>query len=94
MRIAIIVVAVILGVIFIGGAVNLGSAPLFGHLDRAFGTNALMQLHYTIFSFAYRGQSQSESEPGAGDGRSEFEKRPLGIDKEKNYRRIDDAGKY
>lgn len=94
MRPVVIIVALVLGIIFFGGAVPLGQAPLFGHIDQALGTHFFMKLHYTIFSFAYRDRSQECPLPDAGDKRTEFEKRPLGIDKEKTYRRIDEAGKY
>jgi len=94
MRALILVVIIVLGIIFLGGAVNLGSAPLFTHVDSMLGTDALMQLHYGIFSMIYRG----EKTVGSGleqtkEDVKDFSKKPLGIDHQKKYRQLDDASK-
>jgi hypothetical protein len=94
MRVAIVVIAGILIVIFIGGAVNLGKAPLFGHIDSVLKTTVLMDLHYTVFSMIYRG----ERAVGAG-----FEKTTADIDdlqrkaefgKKQKYQRLDKESHY
>jgi succinate-acetate transporter protein len=92
MRALIITVVVILGIIFLGGAVNLGSAPLFGHIDAVLGANVLMPIHYGVFWLLYRGQATLANGTGrTRDNVREFEKRPIGIDKEKKYQQLDEA---
>ena len=92
MRALILVVLVILAIIFLGGGVNLGKAPLFGHIDAVLGTNALMNMHYAIFSWLYRGErSVAEGIGRTGGDIDEFTKRPLGIDNPKKYRQLDRA---
>lgn len=91
MRVAIIVVAIILAIIFVGGAVPLGSRPLFGHIDAVLGITALMDLHYGLFSMIYRG------EDSVGDG---YQRTRTDIDrmqqqaefgKKKKYQQLDRA---
>lgn len=94
MRPVIVIIGIILLVIFLGGAVNLGKAPLFGHIDSVLGTHALMNLHYTVFSILYRGE-ESGGEFGAGTRaniddmakKAEFGKR-------QKYKRLDRASDY
>lgn len=91
----VLVFAILFGVIFLGGAVDLGSRPLFGHIDAILGTNALMSVHYGIFSFMYRGEdSTSEGLSRSQDDIEEFSERPLGIDNKKKYRELKDASDY
>ena len=92
MRALIIVVIVVFGIIFVGGALNLDGAPIFAHIDRLLGTDFLMQMHYAAFFWLYRG----EECVGAGVRRTEqdieeISVRYFGIDKEKKYRQLDDA---
>ena len=94
MKALIITVIVILLVIFVGGAVPLGGASLFERIDSLIGTNALMGLHYATFWIIYRG----EATPGSGITRTEkdirqFEEAPVGFDKKKTYKKLDEAAK-
>lgn len=95
MRYFIIVFAVIFGFIFVGGYVNVAGAPVFAHMDRMLGTNLLMKTHKTTFFFLYRG----EQDLGGGVRRTEedlreFEQRPVGIDRKREYERLDEAAQY
>lgn len=94
MKALIITVIVILLVIFVGGAVPLGGASLFEHIDSVLGVDALMRVHYATFWLLYRG----EASPGSGISRTrkdiqDFEKAPVGFDKQKTYRKLDEAAK-
>jgi hypothetical protein len=94
MRIAILIVAVALAVIFVGGAINIGRAPLFGHIDSALGTTALMNLHYTVFSMVYRGQGSA----GAGYGKTKSDiddmAKKAEFGKREKYKRLDRESTY
>jgi hypothetical protein len=94
MRIAIVVIGVILLVVFLGGAVKLGKAPLFGHIDSLLGTTALMRLHFTVFSVLYRG-GESAGEFGAStrSGIDDMAKKAE-FGKKQNYKRLDKASEY
>ncbi len=95
MRTAIIVFAAILLVVFLGGGVNVGSQPLFGHIDSVLGTNILMDFHYTFFSFLYRGGSSVDDGLGRTESdMREFGERPVGIDNKAKYRQLDEASTY
>lgn len=91
MRIAIVIVAVALAVIFFGGAVNLGSAPLFGHIDRVLGTTALMDLHYKVFSMIYRGEGAVGEEYQRTRGTVDELERKAEFGKTQKYRQLDKA---
>jgi hypothetical protein len=94
MKALIITVVVILLVIFLGGAVPLGGASLFEHIDSVLGVNALMSVHYATFWLLYRG----EADTGSGITRTkkdieQFEKAPVGFDKHKTYKKLDEAAR-
>jgi hypothetical protein len=92
MRAAIAIVFIVLAVIFIAGAVDIGGAPLFGHIDRLLGTNALMNAHHAAFFFLYTGEDAVESElERTGSRVREFQERPLGVDKKEKNRQLDEA---
>ncbi len=84
-------IAIFLAVVFFGGYVPLGGAPLFERLDSLMGTNFLMRTHYTLFYFLHDSQRA-----GAKDttGLRDFQERPLGFDKKQRYHDLDAAGKY
>jgi hypothetical protein len=94
MRVAIVAIGVVLLIVFLGGAVNLGRLPLFGYIDSALGTTALMNLHYTVFSILY-GDDESGGSLGEGTRaniddmakKAEFGKR-------KKYQQLDKASQY
>jgi hypothetical protein len=94
MRALIVVVLVALGIIFVGGSLSVGGAPIFHHIDSLLRTNFLMKVHYTTFYFLYRGEQR------VFDGVSrtkteieEFQQRPVGIDKAGTRQKLDDAAK-
>jgi hypothetical protein len=88
MRTLAIVLAIFLAVVFIGGAVNLGRAPLFRHIDTALGTDVLMDLHYGVFFFLNKGEREYER---TTEKVKEFQTKPIGIDNKRKYRQLDDA---
>ena len=95
MRALIIVLFVVLGLIFLGGAFNIGGAPIFGHIDAVLDTNLFMKIHYTFFSLIYRGERSLDS--GINSTREdleEFSKRPIGIDNPQKYEDLDKASDY
>lgn len=95
MRTAIIVVAIIVAVIFFGGAFNIGSAPLFGHIDNVIGTPVLMRLHYALFFFLDTGERTIRS--GITDTErdfKDFQRAPAGYDKRRHYNDLDRAKDY
>lgn len=92
MRAFIVVFVIVLAVIFVGGAFNLGGAPIFGHIDRLLRTHMLMSLHYSVFFFLYRGEDTVETGLSRTKGEmEEFQDRPLGFDKKKTYKKLDEA---
>ena len=90
---SVVIVVVVLGVIiFLGGKVNIGGAPLFAHLDAVLGSDLFMGIHDGLFGFMERGQGKGvDSLRGVGDKIDEFGKKPLGIDQRKKYRQLNDA---
>ncbi|MEW6347879.1 MAG: hypothetical protein AB1646_02360 [Thermodesulfobacteriota bacterium] len=94
MRTFITVVVIVLAIVFVGGALNLGGRPLFGHMDRILGTQAFMKIHRSCFFFLYRGHGTMDA--GVDKTKSdldEFGKRPIGIDRKKQYEDLDEASK-
>lgn len=95
MRWFIIVFGIIFLVIFVGGAINIGDKPIFGHIDSILGTTALMRLHQVTFFILYRGEgSIGEGIDRTDEDLRDFSERPLGIDKAKKYRTLDSASDY
>lgn len=92
MRTAIVIVILIIAVIFVGGGINIGSRPIFGHIDALLGTTALMDLHQTLFSLLYRGEtSMGSGLRRSGSDVERFQQAPAGFDKRKHYRQLDKA---
>ncbi len=92
MKWLIIIVVGTLAVIFIGGGIDVGSQPMFGHVDTILKTNAFMGLHEAVFFFLYRGEGSAEE--GYGKTREDlddFQRAPLGFDKRKHYKELDEA---
>jgi hypothetical protein len=95
MRAVVIVFLIVLTIVFVGGAVNIGGAPIFAHIDRVLGTSLLMRLHSSLFFFLYDGDSAvRQGVTGVKSDFKEFEERPLGFDKKKTYRELDKAADY
>jgi hypothetical protein len=94
MRTFVGVLVVVLLVIFLGGAVNLGGAPIFGHIDNVLGISLFMPIHYYTFWLLYRGEGSLRSGLGRTDSEiREFQRAPAGIDNQQKYRQLDDARK-
>ncbi len=94
MRTLIIVVLAVLAIIFVGGAVNIGGAPIFYHLDSMLDTDLFMDLHDSIFFFVYSWKDSAGSELSRTKSNlRKFEDKPAGIDKRGYQRKIDDASR-
>ena len=92
MRTFVIVVIIILAIIFLGGAVPIGNAPLFGHVDSILGTSALMKLHKGVFFLLYRGEESVESGVERTGAEIEgFQQTPLGLDKAEKHKKLQEA---
>jgi hypothetical protein len=61
MRTALIVAFFALIILLVGGTLRIGGAPIFAHIDSAIGTNVLMTVHNSIFSFMQLGGGGEES---------------------------------
>jgi hypothetical protein len=95
MRTFVIVLLVVVGLIFLGGAIDIGGAPVFQHIDTALHTNFLMQIHSALFSLIYRGERSLDSGIQRTQGElEEFSHRPIGIDKQRKYKDLDKASDY
>jgi hypothetical protein len=92
MRTAIVVIAIILAIVLLGGVVNLGGAPIFRHVDAVLGTDVLMPAHNSMFFFLHRAQQRMEEQSSkAGEGLQKFQEEPIGIDKKGHYKKLDEA---
>ena len=92
MRTAIVVIAIIVAIVLLGGVVNLGGAPIFRHIDSVLGTHVLMTTHNTMFFFLHRAQQRIEEQSSkAGDELQKFQDEPLGIDTKGRYKKLDEA---
>ena len=94
MRTAIIIVVLVVAIIFFGGAVQLGSAPLFGHIDRVLGTTALMDLHYGLFSMIYQGERAVGQRLQKGRSTVDELEKKAEFGKREKYKQLDRAGQY
>lgn len=94
MRVFIVVLAVVLAVIFVGGSLPVGGNSIFGHIDSALGISALTSLHNSVFFFLHRGTDRIEDGLSkTGKDLQEFEERPIGIDNKSKYKQLDEAAK-
>ncbi len=94
MRTLIVVVLAVLAIIFVAGAVNIGGAPIFYHLDSVLNTDFFMDLHDSIFFSIYRWKDSADTElSGAKSNLQKFEEKPLGIDKRGYKRKIDEVSR-
>ncbi len=90
-----LVLAISLVVIFVGGYFNVAGAPIFDRIDSLLGTSILMDLHHGVFFFVYRGGDAVKSEYSSTDRKvRDFQDKPLGFDKKKEYRKLDKASDY
>ncbi len=95
MRAAIVIILVIIAILLLGGAINIGSQPLFGHMDSMLGTNLFMDMHMAVFSFIHGGSDTVEQEFESAENEiEEFSERPIGIDNKKKYKQLDEASDY
>jgi hypothetical protein len=92
MRTIILVIAIVLAIVLLGGVVNLGGAPIFSHIDSVLGTDVLMRAHESVFFFLHRAQTRIEEESSrAGAELRKFQEEPLGIETKGRYQKLDDA---
>jgi|WetSurMetagenome_2_1015567.scaffolds.fasta_scaffold524697_1 hypothetical protein len=94
MRGAIVIVAIILAIIFAGGVINVGGAPLFARIDSGLRITFLMDLHYTLFSFAHRGEQGVEGTVGRAKGRADDLQQKAEFGKRQKYKRLDAESSY
>jgi hypothetical protein len=95
MRTVIVALVIALVVIFVGGSLRVGGDSIFGHIDSVVGAPVLTGIYRTVFFFLYKGVAAVESEVSeTNEELKEFQERPLGIDKQKTYRQLDDAAKH
>jgi hypothetical protein len=95
MRAFIIILIAVLAALFAAGSIRAGGDSLLGHIDSALGITGFTDLYYTVFFFMHRGIKSVESEYNRTDRRlRDFQNKPLGFDKKKTYRRLDDAAHY
>jgi hypothetical protein len=95
MRTIIVALVIVLVVIFVGGSLRVGGDSIFGHVDSVVGAPVLTGIYRTLFFFLYKGVTTVESEVSkTSEDLKEFQERPLGIDKKKTYRQLDDAAKH
>jgi hypothetical protein len=92
MRSTAVILAVCLGILFVGGYFSVLGQPLFAHIDNVVGSDFLMTLHRGVFFFIYSTGKSALS--GAGGEVDAFQRRPLGIDNKGKYRQLDDASNH
>jgi hypothetical protein len=89
---AIMIVVLVVVIIFLGGIVNIGGRPVFGHIDRVIGASVFMTVHHVFFFFLESGEERVYSDiEDTEEDIKEFSKRPIGIDNQKKYRDLDHA---
>jgi len=92
MRSVVIVVVAIGAIVYLGGTINVGGAPLFAHLDAMLGSDLFMSIHYGVFGFFQRGRGTAgDTMHRMGEDIDKFRQKPLGIDHGKKYRQLDNA---
>lgn len=95
MKSVVIVLVVILALVFLGGAIRVGGDSLLGHLDSALGITVFSDAYYTLFFFMHEGVDAVQSEYTKTNRElRDFQQKPLGFDKKKKYRELNDAAKY
>lgn len=95
MKAFIIILIAVLALLFVGGAIRVGGDSLLGHVDSTLGITGFTDLYDTVFFFMRRGIESVEHEYKKTDQElKDFQDKPLGFDKKKTYRRLDDASKY
>ena len=60
--IVIIVLAVLVGVIYLGGTINIGGKKPFEYMDQALGTDFFMRCYFSLASILARHESSKEDE--------------------------------
>ncbi len=95
MKAAAIIVMSILGLILIGGSVNVGGGPVFWHIDGLIGSDVLMPVYdYTFGLMLESGRSAKSAVDQTDRNVDDFQERPIGIDNKSKYRRLDEASDY
>ncbi len=90
MRALAIIMSLVLVITFAGGYFAIGQSPLFEKIDDATGSTYLMDVHHGIFYFLY---DNKDSKKAPDSTIKQFQETPLGFDKEKKYRQLDEAAK-
>ena len=61
--IVLIAVLILIGIVYWGGAINVGSAPIFYHLDQKLGTTCFMRSHHGLVNIFRRGPREKKPDP-------------------------------
>lgn len=94
MKAVVVVLVVILALVFLGGAIRVGGDSLLGHVDSVLGITLFSDVYYTLFFFMHEGVDRVESGYKNTDRElRDFQKKPLGFDKQRKYRELNDAAK-
>ena len=56
------VILLVLGIIYLGGALQVKGAPVFVHVDKALHTQAFMGTYYKLISIFHKKRSSEEDE--------------------------------
>jgi hypothetical protein len=90
-----LVLAISLAILFVGGYFNVAGAPILERIDSLLGTSVLMDLHYGVFFFVYRGEQAVKSGYSKTDrDLRDFQEKPLGFNKKSEYKKLDKASDY
>ena len=58
-----IVVVAVIGVVYLGGAIEIGGKPLFGYIDSAIGTTVFMGIHNTMMNLVSKDNTPKKEDP-------------------------------
>jgi hypothetical protein len=61
--IVLIAVLIVIGIVYWGGAITVGGAPIFYHLDQKLGTTCFMRSHQRLMSVFRRGPREKKPDP-------------------------------
>lgn len=94
MRSLAVILCIVLIFLLIGGTVKIGGQPILRKIDNMAGTDFFMAAHYGVFFFLYKERETKSNSSSDGGALKDFQERPLGFDKKKQYQKLDDAAKY
>ncbi len=61
--VVLIAVLVVVGIVYWGGAIKVGDAPIFYHLDQKLGTTFFMRSHLRLINVFRHGPKDKKSDP-------------------------------